>query len=133
MKSLKTVINSLAGREDFLEITVTDIIQQMGIAANIKGFRYLRRAIILCIENTDMINSVTKLLYPTIAAEFNISVSCVSINISCAIKIIWEIGNEKVLRSYFSNTMGKTKGKPTNAEFIALISDTLRLRFKNLI
>ena len=131
MKSLETDINSAADRENFLEIMVTDIIQQMGMPAHIKGYWYLRRAIILCIENNDMINSVTKLLYPAIAAEFNTNASRVSTNISRAIEIIWDRGNEKVLCLYFGNTVGKMKRKPTNAEFIALISDTLRLRLKN--
>lgn len=113
-----------------LECVVTDIIHQIGIPAHIKGYHFLRYAIMLCVENSDMINSITKLLYPTVAAQFKTTSSRVERAIRHAIELAWDRGDVDVLNSYFGYTIRSTKGKPTNSEFIALISDRLRLQIK---
>ncbi len=113
-----------------LECIVTDIIHQIGIPAHIKGYHFLRYAIMLSVENNEMINSITKLLYPTVAAKFNTTSSRVERAIRHAIELAWDRGDLDVLNSYFGYTIRNTKGKPTNSEFIALISDKLRLQIK---
>ncbi|MBD5103403.1 MAG: sporulation transcription factor Spo0A [Ruminococcaceae bacterium] len=113
-----------------LECVVTDIIHQIGIPAHIKGYHFLRYAIMLSVENTEMINCVTKLLYPSVAAKFNTTSSRVERAIRHAIELAWDRGDVDVLNSYFGYTIRNTKGKPTNSEFIALISDKLRLQMK---
>lgn len=113
-----------------LECIVTDIIHQIGIPAHIKGYHFLRYAIMLSVENSEMINSITKLLYPTVAAKFNTTSSRVERAIRHAIELAWDRGDLDVLNSYFGYTIRNTKGKPTNSEFIALISDKLRLQIK---
>lgn len=113
-----------------LECIVTDIIHQIGIPAHIKGYHFLRYAIMLSVENNEMINSITKLLYPTVAAKFKTTSSRVERAIRHAIELAWDRGDVDVLNSYFGYTIRNTKGKPTNSEFIALISDKLRLQIK---
>lgn len=113
-----------------LECIVTDIIHQIGIPAHIKGYHFLRYAIMLSVENSEMINSITKLLYPTVAAKFKTTSSRVERAIRHAIELAWDRGDVDVLNSYFGYTIRNTKGKPTNSEFIALISDKLRLQIK---
>ena len=113
-----------------LECLVTDIIHQIGIPAHIKGYHFLRYAIMLSVENTEMINCITKLLYPTVAAKFKTTSSRVERAIRHAIELAWDRGDIDVLNSYFGYTIRNTKGKPTNSEFIALISDKLRLQLK---
>lgn len=114
-----------------LECVVTDIIHQIGIPAHIKGYHFLRYAIMLSVENTEMINCVTKLLYPSVAAKFKTTSSRVERAIRHAIELAWDRGDVDVLNSYFGYTIRNTKGKPTNSEFIALISDKLRLQMKS--
>ena len=116
--------------ENDLEIIITDIIQQLGIPANIKGYQYLRYALILCAENGEMAASITKLLYPAIAKKYDTTVICVSSAISRAIEVLWDKRNEEVLCLYFGSTILKRQGKPTNGEFIATVSDRLRLNLK---
>ncbi len=118
---------------DDIEYIVTDIIHQIGIPAHIKGYHYLRTAILLSIEDSEMINSVTKLLYPTVAKQFNTTSSRVERAIRHAIEIAWDRGDVETLNSYFGYTIQTARGKPTNSEFIALISDTLRLKHKALL
>lgn len=113
-----------------MEMVVTDIIHQIGIPAHIKGYHYLREAILLAIDDTDMLESVTKLLYPTVAKRFDTSPSRVERAIRHAIETAWDRGDVDVLNSMFGYTINGGKGKPTNSEFIALITDNLRLRFK---
>lgn len=113
-----------------LEAIVTDVILHIGIPAHIKGYHYIRRAIMLSVEDTDMINSVTKLLYPTIAKEFGTTSSRVERAIRHAIEIAWDRGDVDTLNAYFGYTINTGRGKPTNSEFIAMISDKLRLRLK---
>ena len=113
-----------------LELMITEIIHQIGVPAHIKGYHYLREAIILSIKNSDIINSVTKLLYPTVAKKHNTTASRVERAIRHAIEVAWDRGNIDVLDSYFGYTIQNERGKPTNSEFIAMISDKLRLKFK---
>ncbi len=113
-----------------IEYVVTDIIHQIGIPAHIKGYHYLRTAIMLSVENDEMINCVTKLLYPTVAKKYSTTSSRVERAIRHAIEIAWDRGDVDVLNGYFGYTIHTTRGKPTNSEFIALIADKLRLKFK---
>lgn len=112
-----------------IEYIVTDIIHQIGIPAHIKGYHYLRTAIILSINDDEMINSVTKLLYPTVAERYNTTSSRVERAIRHAIEIAWDRGDVDVLNGIFGYTVRNTRGKPTNSEFIALIADKLRLQY----
>ena len=113
-----------------LELMVTEIIHQIGVPAHIKGYHYLREAIIISVKNSDIINSVTKLLYPTVAKTYNTTSSRVERAIRHAIEVAWDRGDIDVLNSYFGYTIQNDRGKPTNSEFIAMISDKLRLRLK---
>lgn len=113
-----------------LEVVVSDIMHQIGVPAHIKGYQYLREAIILSVNNTEMMNSVTKLLYPTVAKTFSTTASRVERAIRHAIEVAWDRGDVDVLSSYFGYTIQNTRGKPTNSEFIAMISDKLRLKMK---
>ncbi len=113
-----------------LELMVTEIIHQIGVPAHIKGYHYLREAIILSVKNSDIINSVTKLLYPTVAKNHRTTSSRVERAIRHAIEVAWDRGDIDVLNSYFGYTIQNDRGKPTNSEFIAMISDKLRLRLK---
>lgn len=113
-----------------LEVMVTDIIHQIGVPAHIKGYHYLREAIILSIKNSEIINSVTKLLYPTVAKKYNTTPSRVERAIRHAIEVAWDRGDIDVLNGYFGYTIQVERGKPTNSEFIAMISDKMRLKLK---
>lgn len=113
-----------------LECAVTEIIHQVGIPAHIKGYHYLRTAIMLAVNNDEMINCITKLLYPTIAKQYQTTSSRVERAIRHAIEIAWDRGDVDVLTNIFSYTVHTSRGKPTNSEFIALIADYLRLKFK---
>ena len=117
--------------DDFdLEAQVTQIIHQVGIPAHIKGYQYLRSAIIMVVKNNRIINEVTKTLYPTIAAEFSTTSSRVERAIRHAIEVAWDRGDVEMLNSFFGYTVQNSKGKPTNSEFIAMIADNLRLKMK---
>ena len=113
-----------------LELMITEIIHQIGVPAHIKGYHYLREAIMLSIKNSEIINSVTKLLYPTIAKKYSTTSSRVERAIRHAIEVAWDRGDIDVLNSYFGYTIQNDRGKPTNSEFIAMISDKLRLRLR---
>ena len=113
-----------------LELMITEIIHQIGVPAHIKGYHYLREAIILSVKNSEIINSVTKLLYPTVAKKHGTTSSRVERAIRHAIEVAWDRGDIDVLNSYFGYTIQNDRGKPTNSEFIAMISDKLRLRLK---
>ncbi len=115
-----------------LEIIVTDIIHQLGVPAHIKGYHYLRAAILASIETPTLLESVTKLLYPTVAQKFDTTSSRVERAIRHAIEIAWDRGDLDTLNSFFGYTVNTCKGKPTNSEFIALITDKLRLQQKNM-
>lgn len=116
--------------EPDLEVMVTEIIHQIGVPAHIKGYHYLRQAIILAVRNSEMINSVTKQLYPTVAKKHSTTSSRVERAIRHAIEVAWDRGDVDVLNSYFGYTVHNGRGKPTNSEFIAMIADKLRLRLK---
>lgn len=116
--------------ENDLEVVVSEIMHQIGVPAHIKGYQYLREAIILSINNTEMMGSVTKLLYPTVAKTFKTTSSRVERAIRHAIEVAWDRGDVDVLSSYFGYTIQSSRGKPTNSEFIAMIADKLRLRLK---
>ena len=119
-----------ADNDTALECAVTEIIHQVGIPAHIKGYHYLRTAIMLSVNNDEMINCITKLLYPTVAKRYSTTSSRVERAIRHAIEIAWDRGDIDMLTRIFSYTVHTTRGKPTNSEFIALIADHLRLKFK---
>ena len=123
---LKVARNTISDSD--LEMMITDIIHQIGVPAHIKGYHYLREAIILSIKNTEIINSVTKLLYPTVAKKYSTTSSRVERAIRHAIEVAWDRGDIDVLNGYFGYTIQNERGKPTNSEFIAMISDKLRLK-----
>ncbi|MBE6759721.1 MAG: sporulation transcription factor Spo0A [Ruminococcaceae bacterium] len=110
-----------------LEVTITEIIHQIGVPAHIKGYHYLRYAIMTAVQNPDIINAVTKQLYPTVAKQFDTTSSRVERAIRHAIEVAWDRGDVEVLNSYFGYTIHNSRGKPTNSEFIAMISDKLRI------
>ncbi len=125
--------NALAAprpQEPSLEAMVTDIIHEIGVPAHIKGYQYLREAIILTINDMDVINAVTKVLYPEVARKFNTTPSRVERAIRHAIEVAWDRGDIEVLQKFFGYTVSNIKGKPTNSEFIAMIADCLSLRRK---
>ena len=117
-------------READLEALVTEIIHEIGVPAHIKGYQYLREAIILTIKDMDIINAVTKVLYPEVAKRFSTTPSRVERAIRHAIEVAWDRGDIEVLQKYFGYTVSNIKGKPTNSEFIAMIADSLTLRQK---
>ena len=110
-----------------IEITVTNTIHAVGVPANIKGYQYLRDAIIMSIKDSELINAVTKQLYPKVAEKHNTSPSRVERAIRHAIEVACTRGNEETLYNLFGYTVSNNKGKPTNSEFIAMIADKLRL------
>ena len=113
-----------------IETQVTKIIHQIGVPAHIKGYQYLRTAILLTIQDSDIINSVTKVLYPSVAKKYQTTTSRVERAIRHAIEVAWDRGDVDTLNSYFGYTIQNNRGKPTNSEFIAMIADNLRLRYK---
>ena len=114
-----------------LETRVTDMIHEIGIPAHIKGYHYLRDAIIMAVEDMDVLNAITKVLYPTVAKMHQTTASRVERAIRHAIEVAWSRGKLDTLDDLFGYTVSNGKGKPTNSEFIALIADTIRLEYKN--
>lgn len=114
-----------------LETQVTKIIHQIGVPAHIKGYQYLRSAIIMTMHNTELINAITKQLYPGVAKQYGTTSSRVERAIRHAIEVAWDRGDVDVINSFFGYTVQSTRGKPTNSEFIALVADSLRLKNKN--
>ncbi len=113
-----------------IESQVTQIIHQIGVPAHIKGYQYLRTAILMTISDSDIINSVTKILYPSVAKKYSTTTSRVERAIRHAIEVAWDRGDVDTLNSYFGYTIQNNRGKPTNSEFIAMIADNLRLKYK---
>lgn len=113
-----------------LESDVTDMIHEIGVPAHIKGYQYLRDAIILSINDMEMLNSITKILYPTIAKMHQTTPSRVERAIRHAIEVAWSRGSMTTIDELFGYTVSNGKGKPTNSEFIALIADKIRLEYK---
>ncbi len=114
-----------------LETDVTNIIHEVGVPAHIKGYQYLRDAIILSVNDMEMLNSITKILYPTIAKKHQTTSSRVERAIRHAIEVAWSRGKMDTIDALFGYTVSNGKGKPTNSEFIALIADKIRLEYKN--
>ncbi len=117
--------------QEDLETCVTNMIHEIGIPAHIKGYHYLRDAILMAIEDMDVLNAITKVLYPTVAKKNQTTSSRVERAIRHAIEVAWSRGKLDTLEALFSYTVSNGKGKPTNSEFIALVADTIRLRYKN--
>ena len=113
-----------------LEKDVTDMIHEIGVPAHIKGYQYLREAIIMSVEDIEMLSSITKVLYPTIAEKYDTTPSRVERAIRHAIEVAWNRGRMETLNSLFGYTISTGKGKPTNSEFIALIADKIRLSYR---
>jgi two-component system response regulator (stage 0 sporulation protein A) len=113
-----------------LDAVVTEVIHEIGVPAHIKGYQYVREAIILAIEDMEIINSVTKILYPTVARKFHTTPSRVERAIRHAIEVAWDRGDIETLQKFFGYTVSNIKGKPTNSEFIAMIADRLKLQMK---
>lgn len=113
-----------------LEQDVTDMIHEIGVPAHIKGYQYLREAIMMSVDDPGMISSITKILYPTIAKRFQTTPSRVERAIRHAIEVAWSRGRMETLDALFGYTINTGKGKPTNSEFIALITDKLRLKYR---
>lgn len=118
-----------SGRQS-LETLVTAIIHEIGVPAHIKGYQYLREAILIAVEDMDVINAVTKVLYPEVAKRFGTTASRVERAIRHAIEVAWDRGDLETLQRYFGYTVNSAKGKPTNSEFIAMIADRLQLQQK---
>ena len=127
-ENIEVAANS--GDEPDIETQVTKIIHQIGVPAHIKGYQYLRSAILLTIKDSDIINSVTKVLYPSVAKKYQTTTSRVERAIRHAIEVAWDRGDVDTLNSYFGYTIHNNRGKPTNSEFIAMIADNLRLKYK---
>ena len=113
-----------------METQVTKVIHQIGVPAHIKGYQYLRTAILMAIQDSEVINSVTKILYPTVAKQYQTTSSRVERAIRHAIEVAWDRGDIDTLNGYFGYTVQNERGKPTNSEFIAMIADNLRLQNK---
>ena len=113
-----------------LEGMVTAIIHEIGVPAHIKGYQYLREAIIITVGDMEVINAVTKVLYPEVAKRFSTTPSRVERAIRHAIEVAWDRGDLETLQKYFGYTVNSAKGKPTNSEFIAMIADRLQLKLK---
>ena len=134
MKRRKEPVNQYLNELDmlkYIESEVTEVIHDVGIPAHIKGYHYLRDAIIMVIKEAEMLNSITKILYPTIAKSNQTTPSRVERAIRHAIEVAWSRGNMDYINTLFSYTVSTGKGKPTNSEFIALVADKIRLQCKN--
>ena len=130
VEAAPAAITEIRPREPDLESTVTEVIHEIGVPAHIKGYQYLREAIILTIDDMEIINAVTKVLYPAVAKKFGTTPSRVERAIRHAIEVAWDRGDQETLQKFFGYTVSNIKGKPTNSEFIAMIADCLSLRRK---
>lgn len=130
----KKIIGAGEDRKHFMERNiendVTSIIHDVGVPAHIKGYQYLREAIIMSVNDNEMLNSITKILYPSIAKKFQTTPSRVERAIRHAIEVAWNRGRMDTIDELFGYTINAEKGKPTNSEFIALIADKIRLEYK---
>ena len=123
--------NNDTKKEENLEALVTNVIHEVGVPAHIKGYQYLREAIMMVVNDIDVINQITKSLYPKIALKFNTTPSRVERAIRHAIEVAWGRGQQEAVENIFGYTISAAKGKPTNSEFIAMIADKLRLELKS--
>lgn len=122
-----------AASQESIELMVTSIIHEIGVPAHIKGYHYLREAIVLAVNDIEIINSITKILYPAVARKFETTPSRVERAIRHAIETAWNRGDIDTLNRFFGYTVSNTKGKPTNSEFIAMIADKLNLELKQQV
>ncbi|MCB7303510.1 sporulation transcription factor Spo0A [Bariatricus massiliensis] len=127
----ETKHKSIEVSQESLESQVTDMIHEIGIPAHIKGYHYLRDAILMAIDDMDVLNAITKVLYPTVAKKHQTTSSRVERAIRHAIEVAWSRGKLDTLDQLFGYTVSNGKGKPTNSEFIALVADTIRLKSKH--
>ncbi|MCH5275310.1 MAG: sporulation transcription factor Spo0A [Lachnospiraceae bacterium] len=127
--NVEEVVKKVQERD--LEQDVTDMIHEIGVPAHIKGYQYLRESIMMAVEDNTMLSSITKILYPTIAKKFQTTPSRVERAIRHAIEVAWSRGRMETLDALFGYTINTGKGKPTNSEFIALIADRIRLKYRN--
>ena len=116
--------------QENLEALVTNVIHEVGVPAHIKGYQYLRDGIIMVVNNIEVINQITKQLYPDLAKKYKTTPSRVERAIRHAIEVAWNRGQIETVESIFGYTVNSNKGKPTNSEFIAIIADKLRLKNK---
>lgn len=113
-----------------IDVTISNMLREIGMPAHIKGYPYVREAIKLCVNDEEMLSSVTKILYPTVAKEFNSTPSRVERSIRHAIEAAWDRGDLDVLNSYFGYTIQNDRGKPTNSQFIATLTDDIKLNMR---
>ncbi len=113
-----------------LEKIVTEVIHDLGVPAHIKGYHYIRSAIMMVVENMDMLNYITKRLYPEIAKQYKTTSSRVERAIRHSIEVAWSRGHQETINEIFGYTVQNFKGKPTNSEFIAMVADKIRLQLK---
>lgn len=133
-QTIKAVIDKLERPTELnLEAEVTNMIHEIGVPAHIKGYLYLREAIMMSVEDTAVLSSITKILYPGIAKKFATTPSRVERAIRHAIEVAWSRGKMETLDGLFGYTINTGKGKPTNSEFIALIADKIRLQNRQKI
>ena len=132
MRSTLTKSPLVRNREANVVAMVTSIIHEIGVRAHIKGYQYLREAILIAVNDMEVINAITKVLYPQVAKTFATTPSRVERAIRHAIEVAWDRGDLDTLQRFFGYTVSNTKGKPTNSEFIALIADKLQLQLKNM-
>ena len=131
-ESLRMPARCNPGKQN-IETMVTNIIHEIGVPAHIKGYQYLWEAIIIAVEDMDVINAITKILYPQVAKTFQTTPSRVERAIRHAIEVAWDRGDLDTLQKFFGYTVSNTKGKPTNSEFIALIADKLQLQMRSAV
>ena len=130
IRQLYQVSPAAPSNSEHLETLVTSVIHEIGVPAHIKGYQYLREAIMITVRDMDVINAVTKVLYPEVAKRFATTPSRVERAIRHAIEVAWDRGDIETLQKYFGYTVNSAKGKPTNSEFIAMIADRLQLQRK---
>ncbi len=130
IKSNYVEFNLQSTKEEILEVKVTNIIHEIGVPAHIKGYQYLRDGIMMVVNNIEVINQITKQLYPDLAKKYKTTPSRVERAIRHAIEVAWNRGQLETVESIFGYTVNSNKGKPTNSEFIAMIADKLRLDLK---
>ena len=131
-RKVQPYVDKAAYMEQNLETDVTQMLHEIGIPAHIKGYQYLRDAIIMSVQDAEMLSSVTKILYPTIAKKHQTTPSRVERAIRHAIEVAWSRGKMDTINDLFGYTVSNGKGKPTNSEFVALIADKIRLDYKRI-
>ena len=124
-------IQEVSSKRENLESRVTNMLHEIGIPAHIKGYHYLRDAIMMAVNDMDVLNAITKILYPTVAKKYRTTSSRVERAIRHAIEVAWSRGKLDTLDELFGYTVSTGKGKPTNSEFIALIADTIQLEYRH--